>query len=219
MPAVKRRLEEGWGIAAIDFGNVAELHPCTNMECAARTGMHAYIDIDYTEVVRPEDANEAVPMGARGAVVYTHLWRRSQPMIRYYPGDETRMVDEPCVCGRTYPRLPDGIIGRLDDLLFIRGAKVYPSAVEAALRETAGTGTEFRLILERRGALDEARVEVECPGGPETRARVAAAAEARLRADLGIRVTVEAVAPGTFAPTDFKARRVIDRRGEKVAAA
>lgn len=218
IPAVKKRLEQGWGIHAIDFGNVAEVHPCSNMECEERTGMHVYQDVDYTEIVHPERPNEAVPLGTRGAVVYTHLWRRSQPMIRYFPGDETRMVDDPCPCGRTYPRLPDGILGRLDDMIIVRGVKFYPSTVEAALREIPGIGTEFRIILERTGALDQARIEAEhlpglAEGGEaEALAGLGAQAEARLRAIIGIRLPVTVLAPGRLEPTAFKARRVIDRR-------
>ena len=87
-------MEDEWGIQAIDFGNVAEVHPCSNMECEHRTGMHAWIDIDYTEVVQPDQPNVMVPMGDHGAVVYTHLWRRSQPMICYFAGDETVMIDD-----------------------------------------------------------------------------------------------------------------------------
>lgn len=214
VPAVKRRLEEGWGLKAIDFGNVAEVHPCTNMECEQRAGMHAYVDIDYTEVVRAEAPNEAVPLGTKGAVVYTQLWRRAQPMIRYFPGDETLMTDEPCACGRTYPRLPQGIIGRLDDLIVVRGVKIFPSAVEDVLRGVPGTGTEFRIHLERRGELDEISVEVEAPavsGGPGDPALLAAV-EAALRAAFGIRVPARLVPEATFDRTAFKARRVIDRR-------
>ena len=74
-------MEDEWGIQAIDFGNVAEVRPCSNMECEHRTGMHAWIDIDYTEVVQPELPNVMVPMGDHDAVVYKHLWRRSWPMI------------------------------------------------------------------------------------------------------------------------------------------
>ena len=47
--------------------------------------------------------------------MYTTLWRESQPMIRFWSGDETILVRDPCPCGRTYPRLPQGLIGRLDD--------------------------------------------------------------------------------------------------------
>ena len=91
------------------------------MECEHRTGMHAD-RYRLHQVVQPDQPNVMVPMGDHGAVVYTHLWRRSQPMIRYFAGDET-VIDDDCDCGRTYPRLPYGIIGRLDDMLIIRGGR------------------------------------------------------------------------------------------------
>lgn len=219
--ATKHRIEAAWGLSAIDFGNVAELHPCSNMECAARTGMHAWMDVDYTEVVRPGEPACALPMGEPGAVVYTHLWRRSQPMIRYYPGDETVMTDEPCICGRTYPRLPRGIIGRLDDLIILRGVKFYPTAIEDALRTLDGLGTEFRIRLSRAGELDEAVVEAELapdrPADDEARAALQAAAEAKLKSVVGLRLPVCLRPAGTLAGTDFKARRVIDERPDAAA--
>ena len=77
-------------------------------------------------------------------------------MIRFYAGDEFHMVYEPCSCGRTYPRLPAGVYGRLDDMLLIRGANVYPSQVQRSLLEVPGTGVEFKIVLEKNGALDHA---------------------------------------------------------------
>ena len=54
-------------------------------------------------------------------------------MIRLASGDLTRWVSERNPCGRTYPRLPDGIFGRIDDAFTIRGENVYPSEINAAL--------------------------------------------------------------------------------------
>lgn len=178
------------------------------MECAHPTGMHAYIEIDYTEVVRPEAPNEVVPMGRRDAVVNTESWLESQHMIRYFPGDETELTDAPCGCGRTYPRLPRGIIRRLNDLLTNRGTQVYPSAVEAVLHGVPGVGTEFRILVDWPGALDDASVQLEAEGMP---ASVRESAEALLKASLGIREPVELVATGTSERVPLKARRVIDR--------
>lgn len=211
IPTVKKRLEEGFGISAIDFGNVAELHPCSNMECADRTGMHVYQDIDFTEVVDPVNPNRSLGFNQRGAVVYTHLWRRSQPMIRYYPGDETLITDEPCSCGRSYPRLPHGIIGRLDDMIIVRGVKFYPSDVEDILRSINGMGTEFRIVLEKCRALDEIRVEAEVELSVN-RSQFHNQAERLLKTNLGLRVKVETCNPGSFPSNKFKARRVIDNR-------
>ncbi|MES9814507.1 MAG: AMP-binding protein [Candidatus Thiodiazotropha sp.] len=211
IPSVRQRLESGFGIRAIDFGNVAELHPCSNMECSHGSGMHVYQDVDYTEVVNPQNPNQSFGYNRRGAVVYTHLWRKSQPMIRYFPGDETLTTDEPCACGRTYPRMPHGIIGRLDDMIIVRGVKFYPGDVEALLRGLDGMGTEFRIILERQGELDEVRIEAECDTTVDSDL-FRASAEHKLQSGLGMRVTVMPKEQGYFPLTEFKARRVIDRR-------
>src|SRR5207237_1440144 len=81
--------------------------------------------------------------------------RTSQPMIRLVSGDVARWTDEPCPCGRTYPRLPHGLYGRLDDMFIVRGENVYPSAIEDVLRAIDGFGGEFSVIVSRREAMDE----------------------------------------------------------------
>lgn len=218
IPEVKRMIEEGWGMKAIDFGNSAEVHPCSNMECEERTGMHVWNDLVYTEVVSKDDPHALVPMGTRGAVIYTALWRKSQPMIRYWPGDETLMIDEPCPCGRTYPRLPHGVIGRLDDLLIIRGVNVYPSVIEQALRDVPGIGVEFRVYATRQaGSITEARIEAEYNGeGAQGNGRLNAladAAERKVRSLTGVRMPVTLVPPDTFPRASLKARRVVEVAG------
>lgn len=218
IPEVKRMMEEGWGMKSIDFGNSAEVHPCSNMECGERAGMHVWNDFVYTEIVSKEDPHSLVPMGTRGGIIYTALWRKSQPMIRYWPGDETLMIDEPCACGRTYPRLPYGVMGRLDDLLIIRGVNVYPSVVEQALRDTAGIGVEFRIYATRHaGSITAARIEAEYdPAGERDQHRlkaIAEAAEQKVRALTGVRMTVALVPPDTFPRASLKARRVVEVAG------
>jgi phenylacetate-CoA ligase len=132
-------------------------------------------------------------------------------MIRFWLGDEGMLDDSPCACGRTYPRLPRGVYGRLDDMLLVRGANVYPSAVEAVLRDHEAGGGEYRIVVERRGDLDELRVELETDGTVADAAR--ADLEARLKDRLMVRTGVRFVPEGTFEPQVFKARRVIDHRG------
>jgi len=161
IPATKRRIEEAFGAACIDSGSMAEMTPwMTNAECEFRRGMHLWQDIVYCEVCDPRTF-EPVAFGGEGTPVYTHLERTSQPMIRLASGDLTRWVDDPCECGRTYPRLPRGIYGRLDDMCIIRGANIYPSAIEELLREIAGFGGEFQMVISRERAMDELVVRVE----------------------------------------------------------
>ncbi len=156
-----------------------------------------------------------MPEGEIGSIVYTHLWRESQPMIRFRPGDRTWMSTEPCSCGRTYPRLPQGVLGRADDTLVIRGVNVYPSAIEEALREVDGVGLEFRIRVRREGTMDEITVETELEPDQDAAKEgdaITARCEDLLRQRCHVRIPVQIVPTDTFERTTLKARRVIDER-------
>lgn len=219
IPAVRDILAELWGdplIIDAAAGASSEMYPfITNIGCSeTEGGVHLYLDENYTEIVNLDDPNQAVPVGTAGATVATHLWRESQPMIRFWMGDESVLDDSPCACGRTYPRLPRGVFGRVDDMLIIRGANVYPSAIEAVVRRVPGAGREFRVVVERLGALDEMTVSVERDEAlsasevPALKERL----EHELKHSLQIRVPVEVVEPKTLETQTFKANRVIDKR-------
>lgn len=218
----KEAMKTAWGdhVTICDTGNTSECFPTQmNSSCHLGAGMHVYEDEVYLEIVAPDDLNRGLVDGEFGATVYTTLWRQSQPMIRFAAGDRARLSREPCGCGRTYPRLPEGLVCRLDDTLLIRGVNVYPSAIEATLRQIAGVGAEYRVFVEKTGAMDALRIEVEldrswlkAQDAADAQARLAKTLSDELRHDLGIRVDVRLVDAGTFEPMVFKARRVIDKR-------
>jgi phenylacetate-CoA ligase len=217
IPAVRARLETAFGGKVHDCGSMAEMTPWMNVAGSAETpGMLCWQDVIYTEVCDPETMLR-VPYGQRGTPVYTHLERTSQPMIRLVSGDLTLWTNEPSPCGRTYPRLPNGIFGRIDDMFTIRGENVYPSEIDAALNQVPGYGGEHRIVISREGAMDELLLRVEpLPDterqGAEALAGFKDTVGHRIRTMLGIRAAIEVVAAGTFPRTDFKARRVIDDR-------
>ena len=215
IPATKRLIEETFGGICVDMGSMAEMSPwMTNGECRYRTGMHLWQDIVYTQVCDPQTF-QPVPFGAEGTPVYTHLERTSQPMIRLVSGDRARWTDEPCPCGRTYPRLPQGLYGRIDDMFIVRGENIYPSAIEDVLRAIDGFGGEFRVIVSRRETMDELLVRAECAAShadPGSRTALAATMKERLRARLGVTPVIDLVPPGELPRTEFKAKRVIDDR-------
>lgn len=215
IPSTKRLIESTFGGICVDMGSMAEMTPwMTNGECRHRTGMHLWQDLVYTQVCDPQTF-QPVPYGAEGTPVYTHLERTSQPMIRLVSGDLARWTDAPCPCGRTYPRLPEGLYGRIDDMFIVRGENVYPSAIEDTLRAIDGFGGEFRVIVSRREAMDELLVRAEhaaSHASAEAQAALRARMTERLRARLGVRPTVELVPEGAIPRTEFKARRVIDDR-------
>ena len=216
VPGVRDRIADLFGAKVIDCGSMAEMTPFMHLAGSAETeGMLCWQDIVYTEVCDPATMRRT-PFGTRGTPVYTHLERTSQPMIRLASGDLTLWVNEPNPCGRTYPRLPQGVFGRIDDMFTIRGENVYPSEIDSVLNETPGYGGEHRIVITREAVMDELVLRLEA----EPAVFGDAARSEALRLDvgqrmqklLGLRTIAEIVAPGTFPRTDFKARRVIDDR-------
>ncbi len=105
-------------------------------------------------------------------------------------------------------------MGRVDDMLIIRGINVYPREVETALLEDEAIGGQYGIIVDRRTTLPELRVVAELadPGlvarREEIRDRVARALTERVR----IRVQVDLRDPGTLPRQEVgKARRVFEQ--------
>jgi phenylacetate-CoA ligase len=214
IPSTKKKIEETFGGICIDSGTMAEVTPwMSNSECEHRQGVHLWQDVVYTEVL-DKDTKEIVPYGGEGVPVYTPLERTSQPIIRYWSGDLTTWTDEPCSCGRVYPRLPRGIYGRIDDMVTVRGVNVYAGLVEDVIRKIDGTADEFVMIVSRENIMDEVTVQCETTG---TRSNEELAKEitTNLKKETGVSIHVELLPLGSLERTQFKAKRVIDKRNFK----
>jgi phenylacetate-CoA ligase len=198
IPATKTLIEETFGGLCVDMGSMAEMTPwMTNGECRFRTGMHLWQDLVYTQVCDPETFRP-VPPGAEGTPVYTHLERTSQPMIRLASNDLTRWVMEDNPCGRTYPKLPDGVYGRIDDMIHIRGENVYPTEVDNFLRGVSGYGGEHQIVVRRTGSMDEMIVRAETTHPAGQRDAFERDTGSGLQSLLGVRVTFESVDANTL---------------------
>ncbi|WP_156025373.1 phenylacetate--CoA ligase family protein [Thermogemmatispora carboxidivorans] len=155
------KLEEYFHITAYDeFGMTEFLGPGMTCECEERNGMHAWADTFLVECIDPE-TGEWVEEGQEGELVWTWLTGDGTAMIRYRSRDLSRLWwEERCPCGRTHPKI-GAIKGRTDDAVSIRGLLVFPSQVEAALLRFPETGTNFRIIVDRRDELDTFLLKVE----------------------------------------------------------
>ena len=218
IPSIRDRIEHLYGAMVIDCGTMAEMTPFMSAAGSDQTheGMLLWQDIVYHEVCDPK-TYARVPYGQRGTPVYTHLERTSQPMIRLASGDLTHWVNDSNPCGRTYPRLPNGIYGRIDDMFQVRGENIYPSEIDAVLNKLPAYGGEHRIIITRERAMDELLVRLEAKAqlyerGEQALDELARDAAANLQQVLGIRAKVEIVDANALPRTDFKARRVIDDR-------
>jgi phenylacetate-CoA ligase len=200
IPSVRARIEEGWGARAYDHAGMTEMG-AYGYECAEQAGLHVNESEFIAEVVDPATGAAA----REGELILTNLGRAGSPLIRYRTGDRVRIAGDPCPCGRTFLRLEGGILGRLDDMLIVRGVNVFPSAIEDIIRRFPAV-EEFQIDVFHDGHLDELCVLVETED-----ATLARAVQETFRVELGIRLEVQPVPMRTLPRHELKARRVVRR--------
>src|SRR6185503_739385 len=120
IPSVRARIETGWGARAFDHAGMTEMG-AYGYECQAQSGPHVNESEFVAAVIDPVTGAPA----SAGELVLTNLGRLGSPLVRYRTGDRVRLAAAPCACGRTFARLEGGILGRLDDMLIVRGVNVF----------------------------------------------------------------------------------------------
>ena len=214
--ALRQEIEDKLGIVATDNYGLSEIiGPGVSGECLERTGLHINEDHFLVETVDPETL-KPVPPGDTGELVITTLTKEAFPMIRYRTRDLTCLLAGDCPCGRTGRRM-SRLMGRSDDMLIIKGVNVFPSQIEAILFEIEGTEPHYQIIVDRKGALDEATVLVEAGEAiffdqMRRQREMVERIEKRLAQELGISVEVKLVEKKTLQRFEGKAQRVIDNR-------
>ncbi len=203
--ATKGRIEAAWGARCYDHTGATEVG-AWGFECQAQGGVHVNEGEFIWEVIDPTSGQPA----EEGELVMTNLGRAGMPVVRYRTGDHVRLDRRPCACGRSFVRLDGGIIGRIDDVLIVRGINVFPSALENIVRRFPVVG-EFAVDVHRRRELDEMEVQVEVKNADP--AATAAAVAREIRAGIGLRAEVAPVPFGTLPRFDLKAKRFTDHRG------
>jgi phenylacetate-CoA ligase len=174
--ATRRRLEELWGAEVGDTYGLSEVWGTLAGECEERDGLHfSGQDATLVELIEPESGEEVpVEEGARGELVFTHLYREAAPLIRFRSRDVAEILGIDCSCGRTGFRFR--VVGRSDDMFRVRGINVFPSAVEELMREQGVD--RFAIVLDSFPVEPPVRILVEGVKGRER--ELAQAVRARL---------------------------------------
>lgn len=208
VPTIRQRIEAAWGARVIDHTGSTETSAWGG-ECVEMPGgVHVFENEFIAEVIDPA-GGRPLPDGEAGELVLTNLGRTASPLIRYRTGDRVCLRRTRCACGRWFGRLEGGIVGRIDDMVCVRGNNVYPSAVDAIVRSFAEVA-EYRARVIERGALGELTLDVEAqPGAP---ADLAERVACLFRDRLHFRPVVTLVAPGSLPRFEMKARRWIRER-------
>jgi phenylacetate-CoA ligase len=214
---MRQEIQDALGIVATDNYGLSEvIGPGVSGECFERSGLHINEDHFLVEVIDPKTL-QPVPPGQAGELVITTLTKEAFPMVRYRTRDLTSLQAGDCPCGRTGRRM-SRLAGRTDEMLIIRGTKVSPANIESLLFEIEGKEPNYRIVIDRKGAMDEVTVLVESAGEAsfgEERRHVGATVETirkRLTHELGVTVNVKLVEKKALEPVGGKMKRVIDNR-------
>ena len=213
---MRLQIEDELSISAHDIYGLSEVvGPGVSIECSEKTGLHIFEDSFIPEIIDPE-SGMVLPPGEKGELVFTNINKEGLALIRYRTRDISRLLPEPCSCGRTHTRM-ERVTGRTDDMLIIRGVNVFPSQVEMVLMQVPGLSPHYQLVVERVESLDILEVQVEV--SPEIfsdEIKQLEELEKRIRDEvqsyLGVSVRVRLMEPRSIQRSEGKAVRVIDKR-------
>lgn len=152
-PSLRGWLRERVGTVRQGYGT-AETGNC-GFECEAEEGWHVPDDA-LVQVCALDDGRPLDP-GQEGQVVVT-LFRDDYAVVRFGTGDLSRLLTEPCPCGRGTPRLA-GWLGRVGEAVKVRGMFLHPRQLRAVMDALPGVAA-YRFVVERCADRDELRAEV-----------------------------------------------------------
>ena len=207
IPAVRAALETAFAAQVFDHWGMSDVGSL-GIEPADDPGtLHLLTDQCIPEVIDPETLLPT-PHGETGELVITNLGRWGMPVIRYRTGDLVQPGGADPATGRL--RLIGGVRGRADDMIVIRGNNVFPSSVEAIIREQPGVA-EFQIRVQTRKSMPHLCLEIE-PTAGQTASQQADLTD-RIATEcidrLHFRAEVVAVPAGTLPRYELKARRII----------
>lgn len=198
VPEVRKRLEKLWDARVFDHHGMTEVGPVSyeseDMPRCLIVMEEAYL----AEIVDPKTGEE-VPDGECGELILTTLDRTACPLLRYRTGD---WVKKKLHRGRLV--LEGGIMSRVDDMVVVRGVNVYPSAIEAVVREFPEV-IEFMVEQRKVDAMDEIELLVEMDGNVAK--PLLKRIETKLRDTFSLRIPVKLAEPQSLPRHEFKAKR------------
>lgn len=220
VPEIRSRLAEAYGARVYDMLGGAHGVMCCSCDAEPYAGMHVLGEefAVVTQLVDP-DTGRSVPLahGAVGERVKTTLFWEAQPQLRASVGDVYEVLTATCACGREGPRVR--VLGRTDDLLIVKGVKIYPAAVKNLVHELVPLASgEMRIVLSQPGPRVEPPLQllvergfgVDEAGG----ACLADEVERLMHARMAVRPSVTVVPAGTLERTAHKTT-LIERRYRK----
>lgn len=215
--AMREEMHKAWGedmLVTSNYGMSELMGPGVSGECEYLCGMHINEDYFIPEIINPK-TGEVLKEGEKGELVITCIKKEGLPLIRYRTKDITRLIYEPCKCGRTFCRM-ENLSGRTDDMLKIRGVNVFPSQIEEVILSFAELGPHYEIIVTREGYTDKLEIRVELAQSTDSFGVLQKLSENvrnKLKVMLGLDAKVKLESPNTLQRFEGKAKRIKDLRG------
>ncbi|MBO5153743.1 MAG: phenylacetate--CoA ligase [Eubacterium sp.] len=208
----RQAIREGLGIELYDIYGLTEIYgPGIGINCEHEEGIHYWDDYLYIEIIDPK-TGEPVPDGEPGEIVITTLVKEGAPLLRFRTHDMSRIIPEPCSCGRSYPRI-DIIQGRSDDMFKVHGVNMFPGQVEEILQQVDGVLSEYVINIahDEDHNRDVMLVTVEAEGRVDFE-QAGAKIRELFKSRIGVTPKITVVPFGTLPRSEKKTKRVIDHR-------
>lgn len=208
----RKAIEDLWGAELYDFYGLSDIFGACAAMCEAKDGLHICEDQILVETVDIH-TGELLPPGSVGELVYTTLRKKARPMIRFRSGDIGWIDNTPCSCGRTHGRIH--INGRKDDMFIVSAVNVFPSDIEAVIREINDITGEYLIRIFEKDFTCKYSVEIEKNADSgKTDEQVAQEVSLALKARIGVKPYNVVVHKdgGLDTRSEHKSRRIIDER-------
>jgi phenylacetate-CoA ligase len=209
IPSVRKKIEEAYGAKLFDMmGGVQGIH---HVSCDSKEyyGLHsncADFAIWREDLVDPETKEPLeIEDGVIGLGLQTMLDWEARPYLKCDFGDMLQVFTEECPgCGFRGLRMK--VVGRADDMLNVKGVKIFPEGVKGVVNSFIPRVTgEMRIVLDEPGSLVEPplKVKVEHAPGLSQEEQSALREEIRqtMRARLEVTPVIELIPPGTLERT------------------
>lgn len=201
-PETRERIESAWNCRVIDHAGATEVGPWGYAD-SGREGLRI-TESEFLPEFRSLDTGRPAREGEISELILTNLGRPGYPIIRYCTGDLVRPVWSQSD-NHGFVLLAGGILGRVDDMMIVRGVNIFPASIERILHGFPEV-VEYRMTARRQGALDDLTIEVE--DRLECISRIAQ----ELYVRLGLKIEVKSVPLGSLPRFDGKGKRFIDER-------
>ena len=218
----REKIQDTWGARVFDHHGMTEIG-CVTFEHPDYPGALYPLEEDFIVEVLEHGKSIPAPDGVPGELVLTNLGRTASPLLRYRTGDIVcrEPIDREKAGGAFQASgvFKGGILGRADDMFFVKGNNVYPTTVESIIREFPEVA-EYRMRVVESGGLNSLEVDIEAdselinqvdPAGEPLEKRI----EEALHDALLFRVRVFPVGRGGLPRFELKASRLVREKDKE----